>query len=113
MGVAQGGQGHALGVTPWPTLPLLSGLCHAVVMRGVEKRNSRADMRGPAAVTASKGGETHGAKRQRQLAGLGARTALVAGLASWADRCARGGRKEEGVVLGRVAGPSGWAARQA
>ena len=52
---AKGGQGHGSGVTPWPTLPLLLGLCHAVVVRGVEKRNSRADLRGPLAATAAKG----------------------------------------------------------
>ena len=61
---AKGGQGHGSGVTPWPTLPLLSGLYRAVVVRGVEKRNSRADLRGPAAVAASGGRETHGRGRR-------------------------------------------------
>ena len=64
VGAVQGGQGHASGVTPWPALPLLSGLCRAVVVHGVEKKNSRADMRGPAAAAASGGRETRGRGRR-------------------------------------------------
>ena len=61
---AKGGQGHGPGVTPWHALPLLSRLCRAVVVRGVEKRNSRADLRGPAAAAVSGGRETRGRGRR-------------------------------------------------
>ena len=90
-------------MTPWPTLPLLSGLYRAVVVRGVEKRNSRADLWGPAAAAASKGGETRG---------RGRRAANTRGPAAAATS---GGRRRAGVA-GPQDGPRvrwGWMGRAA
>jgi len=100
----RGGQGHGPGVTPWPALPLLLGLYRAVVVHGVEKKNSKADMRGPAAAAASGGRETRG---------HGRRAADTRGPAAAA---ASEGGERAGVSgsLGRLAGPraragAGWA----
>ena len=46
-----------MGMTPGPPLPPLSALGRAAVERGVEKKNRRADMRGPAAAAASEMGK--------------------------------------------------------
>ena len=59
----RGRQVHAPGMTPGPPLPPLSALGRAVVERGVEKKHSRADLRGPAAAAASEGGERVGVAR--------------------------------------------------
>ena len=89
-------------MTPCPALPLLSGLYRAVVVHGVEKKNSRADMRGPAATAASGGMETRG---------CGRRAADTRGPAAASE-----GGERTGVIgsLGRLAGPrarakAGWA----
>jgi len=99
----KGGQGHAPGVTPWPALPLLLGLYRAVVVHGVEKKNSKADMRGPAAAAASGGRETRG---------RGRRAADTRGPAAAA--ASEGG--ERAGVAGPQAGPRarwGWLGRAA
>ena len=81
----RGRQDHAPGMTPGPPLPPLSALGRAAVERGVEKKNRRADMRGPAAAAASETGKragvgdvwlTRGAKWQRQLAKAAGRAGM-------------------------------------
>ena len=87
-------------MTPGPPLPPLSALGHATVERGVEKKNRRADMRGPAAAAASETGKragmgdvwlTRGAKWQRQLAKAAGRAGVGDALGHELGCCARVG----------------------
>jgi len=59
----RGRQVHAPGMTPGPPLPPLSALGRVAGERGVEKKNRRADGRGPLAAAASEGRGTHGRGR--------------------------------------------------
>jgi len=98
-------------MTPGPPLPPLSALGRAAVERGVEKKNRRADMRGPAAAAASETGKragvgdvwlTRGAKWQRQLAKAAGRAGVGDALGHELGCCARVGA---GLLL-RARGPA-------
>ena len=85
--LCQGGQGHGSGVTPWPALHSLSASGRLTVGRGVGKMSRRwltggvcwqRLQRREEGVRVNSVRLTRGPKWQRQLAGLGARAAVVA-----------------------------------